>query len=117
MHRFLWEVPFRVFMRKNFIFTNKKHSSRAIMATILGIISIAALIAVVFMTYMSAGEAPVGYGVTGLLATVFSIIGLGLGIVTFQDRQYYRVFPVLGIGLNLIALGAVSLILYVGANL
>ena len=87
------------------------------MATILGIISIAALVIVVFLTYMSAGEAPVGYGVTGLLATIFSAIGLGLSIVTFQDKQYYRVFPVLGIGLNLIALGGVSLILYVGANL
>lgn len=87
------------------------------MATILGIISIASLAIVVFLTYMSAGEAPVGYGVTGLLATVFSAIGLGLSIVTFQDRQYYRVFPVLGIGFNLIALGGVSLILYVGANL
>lgn len=104
-------------MRKNLVFTNKKHSNRAIMATILGIISIAALVTVVFMTYMSAGDAPAGYGVTGLFATVFSSIGLGLSIVTFQDRQYYRVFPVLGIGLNLIALGGVSLILYVGANL
>lgn len=87
------------------------------MATILGIISIASLVIVVFLTYVSVGEAPVGYGVTGLLATVFSAIGLGLSIVTFQDKQYYRVFPILGIGLNLIALGGVSLILYVGANL
>ena len=87
------------------------------MATILGIISIASLVIVVFLTYISAGEAPLGYGITGLLATVFSVIGLGLSIVTFQDRQFYRVFPVLGIGLNLIALGGISLILYVGANL
>ena len=58
-----------------------------------------------------------GYGFTGLLATVFSMVGLGLGIVTFQDKSYYRVFPVLGMGLNLAALGGISLILYAGANL
>jgi len=104
-------------MKKNYIFTNKRHSNRAIMATILGIISLASLGIVLFMTYRSAGEAAVGFGFTGLLATVFSLIGLGLGIVTFRDKNYYRLFPVLGTILNLAALGGISLILYVGANM
>ncbi len=87
------------------------------MATILGIISLASLGIVLFMTYRSAGEAAVGFGFTGLLATVFSVVGLGLGIVTFQNKNYYRLFPVLGTLLNLAALGGISLILYVGANM
>lgn len=103
-------------MKKNFIFTNKKHSNRAIMATILGIISLVSLGIVLFMTYRRAGEAETGFGFTGLLATVFSIIGLGLGVVTVQNRNYYRLFPVLGTLLNLAALGGISLILYAGAN-
>lgn len=104
-------------MKKNYIFTNKKHSNRAIMATILGIISLASLGIVLFMTYRSAGEAEVGFGFTGLLAMVFSVIGLGLGIVTFQNKNYYRLFPVLGILLNLAVLGGISLILYIGVNM
>lgn len=87
------------------------------MATILGIISLASLGIVVFMTYRRAGEAAVGFGFTGLFVTIFSMIGLGLGIVTFQNKNYYRLFPVLGILLNLAALGGISLILYVGANM
>lgn len=87
------------------------------MATILGIISLTSLGIVLFMTYRSAGEAAVGFGFTGLLATIFSTIGLGLGIVTFQDKNYYRVFSVLGTLLNLAALGGISLILYAGANM
>lgn len=87
------------------------------MATILGIISLASLGIVLFMTYRSAGEAEVGFGFTGLLATVFSVIGLGLGIVTFQNKNYYRLFPVLGILLNLVVLGGISLIIYIGANM
>ena len=87
------------------------------MATILGIISLASLGTVLFMTYRRAGEAAVGFGFTGLLATIFSMIGLGLGIVTFQNKNYYRLFPVLGILLNLATLGSISLILYVGANM
>lgn len=104
-------------MRKSYIFTNKKHSNRAIMATILGIISLVSMGIVLFLTYRNDGEAAAGFGVTGLLAMVFSVIGLGMGIVTLRDKSYYRLFPVLGTALNLAALGGISLILYVGANL
>lgn len=87
------------------------------MATILGVISLASLGIVLFMTYRNEGEATVGFGFTGLLATIFSAVGLGLGIVTVQNKGYYRVFPVLGTLLNLAALGGISLILYLGANM
>lgn len=87
------------------------------MATILGVISLASLGIVLFMTYRRAGEAKMGFGFTGLLATIFSIIGLGMGIVTIQNKNYYRLFPVLGTLLNLAALGGISLILYAGANM
>lgn len=87
------------------------------MAAILGIISLAALGVVVFRAYRSAGESAVGYGFTGLFATLFSLVGLGLGIATARDKDCYRLFPVLGIILNMAALGSVSLILYAGAKL
>ena len=87
------------------------------MATILGIISLASLGIVVFMSYRNAGEAEVGFGFTGFLATIFSMAGLGLGIVTFRDKGYYRLFPILGTLLNLAALAGIGFILYVGANL
>ena len=103
--------------RKGYIFTSKRHSNRAVMATILGIISLAALGTVVFRSYLDAGETTVSYGFTGFLATLFSFVGLCMGIVTVKEKDYYRLFPVLGILLNLLALGSVSLILYAGANL
>lgn len=98
--------------RRNYIFTNKKHSHRAIMSTILGIISTASLGTVVYLTYLADGAAKVGYGVTGLLATIFSVVGLVLGIVTVRDKTYYRLFPWLGVILNLVALGTIGLVLY-----
>lgn len=103
--------------RRNYIFTNKKHSQRAIMSTILGMISTISLGIVVYLTYLRNGEATVGYGVTGLLATIFSIIGLMLGILTVRVKEYYRLFPWLGIILNLIALGCISFLLYWGSML
>lgn len=103
--------------RRNYIFTNKKHSQRAIMSAILGMISTISLGIVVYLTYLHNGEATVGYGVTGLLATIFSIIGLTLGILTVRVKEYYRLFPWLGIVLNLIALGSISFMLYWGSML
>ncbi len=87
------------------------------MSVILGIISLASLVTVVFFSYRNGGEAAVKYGFTGVLAMVFSLVGMVLGVLTMSDKNYYRIFPVLGTLLNLIALGGVSLILYAGVNL
>lgn len=103
--------------RKGYIFTNKRHSEKAIMAAILGIISLASVGIVVFLSYSSNGEAPTGYGVTGVLATIFSLIGLILGVTTVREPERYHFFPWLGIILNVLSLAGISLILYVGVNL
>lgn len=87
------------------------------MSVILGIISLAALVTVIVFSYRSGGEASVKYGVTGVLAMIFSLVGVVLGVLTACDRSYYRFFPVLGVILNVMALGGVSLILYAGVNL
>lgn len=101
--------------KRNYIFTNKKHSHRAIMSVILGSISMISMLIVVYMTYKQDGEANAGYGVTGLLATLFSIVGLLLGIITAQEKVYYRLFPWLGIVLNTLVLAGIALILYMGS--
>ena len=100
--------------RKNYIFTNKKHSERAIMSTILGIISIISLGTVVYLSYRRGGDALNGYGATGFLATIYSLVGLGLGIVSLREKDYFRFFPWLGTVLNTLALGMISFLLYFG---
>lgn len=100
--------------RRNYIFTNKRNSDKAIMGMILGIISNVSLGIVIYMTYLRNGEAQNGYGVTGLLATVFSFIGLILGIVTLRDKNKFQLFPWLAIILNVLALAIISFILYLG---
>lgn len=84
------------------------------MSTILGAISLCSLLFVVYLTYKAGGEAPNGYGMTGLLATLFSFIGLILGILTVRENVYYRFFAVLGLILNILCLVCISLILYLG---
>ncbi len=103
--------------RKGYIFTNKRHSNRGLMSVILGIISLASLGAVVFLSYRNGGAAKTGFGFTGVLAFLFSLTGEILGVLTVQDKGYYRLFPALGTFLNFLALAGIVLILYAGANL
>ncbi|MCM1097782.1 MAG: DUF6142 family protein [Ruminococcus flavefaciens] len=100
-------------MKRKYIYTDKRHSNRAVMSTILGILSNVSLAVVIYLSFQKSGEIPAGYGFTGLFAVIFSLIGLVLGVVTVKDKAYYRIFPCLGILLNLTALGVSALIVYV----
>lgn len=103
--------------RSGYIFTNKFHSSRAIMSTLLGVISTVSLVTVICLTYVRGGEAAVSYGLTGLLATLMSVTGLILGILTALEKDRYRLFPALGILTNFIALAIAVLIVCLGVGL
>ena len=87
------------------------------MSVILGIISLISLAIVMFFAYRNSEEVRFNHGMAALLATVYSIIGLVLGLVTVQSKEYNKLFPVLGILLNGVVLVGVGLILYVGGNL
>ena len=80
------------------------------MSTILGGISLVSLGIVTYLSYSQGGVMHGGYGVTGVLATIYSLIGLILGILTLREKDIYRIFPVLGTILNVVALGGVSCI-------
>lgn len=97
--------------RKNYIFTNRRHSKRAIMATILGIISNGSLVIVLYLSYLSGGAVPLSYGLTGLLAAAFSVAGLILGVVAASDKDTFKFFPVMGTILNLAALGILVMLI------
>ena len=102
--------------RKNsYMFTNKNHSEKGIMATILGIISLVTLGYVIVMSYWSAGDIPRQYGTAALLVTIYALVGAGIGIVSRTERDKFYFFSYLGIILNVLALMAVSAILYAGA--
>lgn len=85
------------------------------MGVVLGVISLVSLAAAVFLSYRGDGAYEVRLGLVGILATIYSVVGLLLGIVTAFEKDYYRLFSVVGIVLNLFSLAGVGLILYMGA--
>ncbi len=100
--------------KKHYIFTNKNYSEKSIMSTILGVISLGALFAAVYFTFLAGGEAMVGYGVTGLLAAVFSVTGLILGIMSKLEKDRFYLFSYIGIVTNLLAIVSIGYMIYLG---
>ena len=100
---------------KRYKFTNKKHPEKGIMSAVLGVISLVSVWMAVYQTFLARGEAAANMGVVGLMITVFSIIGVVLGYISKKEQDKYMFFPYMGMILNVLALGCISVILYAGA--
>lgn len=100
---------------KNYIFTNKTFSLKAIMAVLLGIIGIASIVIAVVFSYSRGGEATLEYGSVVLLCLFYGFAGLILSIISKKEPDKYYFLSYLGMVLNIIVIGMVSFILYAGA--
>ena len=100
---------------KKYKFTNKKHPEKGIMSAILGVISLVSVWMAVYQTFLARGEATTNMGVVGLMITIFSGTGVVLGYISKKEQDKYMFFPYVGMILNIIALGCISVILYAGA--
>lgn len=87
------------------------------MSTILGVISLATLAYAIVMSYLRAGNIPRQYGAAALLVMIFAFVGIALGVVSKTERDKFYLFTYIGITLNVLALGVISVILYAGAYL
>lgn len=103
--------------KKSYMFTNRRHSKKAIMSTVFGVLCTVSMMIVIVMSYIRDGNVPAGYGFTGLFAAFLSLAGLMLGIFAVRETDRFKLFGWLGILLNGIGLGIVSGVLYVAAYL
>lgn len=103
--------------KKNYMFTNRRHSQKAIMSTVFGVLCTVSLVVVICLSYIRNGDVPAGYGYTGVFATVLSLVGLLLGVLAVREPDRFRLFGWLGILFNSASLGMISGILYIAAYL
>lgn len=97
-------------------FTNKKHPLKGSMAFVLGVISLAAILLAIYLTFMAHGVAEKQYGTVVLVSILFSITGLVMAIMSLMEQEIYRFFPIGGVLLNTLSIVLAGFILYLGVN-
>ena len=70
----------------------------------------------VHLTYLNGGTAFMQYGAVVLLAMIYAAAGLALGIRSLTEKDIFRVFPIIGILLNVVTMAASGIILYLGVS-
>lgn len=106
----------RIFGRAGYIFTDKKNPKWGIMSAILGLIAAVSISLAVHLTYLNKGTALMQYGAVVILAMVYAAAGLALGIRSLTEKDIFRIFPVIGILLNSLAVTAGGIIWYLGVG-
>ncbi len=96
------------------MFTDNRHPEKGVMSAILGVISVSALIVAVVYTYRDGGQAQIRYAAAAFVAAIFSVVGLILGIMSRFERDIFKLFPNMGILLNLMSIIFVVFILFLG---
>ena len=97
--------------RERYVFTDKKHPERGIMSTVLGALSVFTIIYAVYLSFLNGGQALDKYAVAVLLCVIYSISGIVLGIMSEMERDIFKLFPNLGIVLNVVALIGIGTLL------
>ena len=103
--------------KKDYIFTNKKHSKKAIMSTVLSVIAVVSIIIAIYLSYVNKGMKNPRYGAACVLSMIFAFVGIGLGVAGRMEKDRFYLFCYLGIFFGLAAIGLISIILYAGALL
>jgi len=100
--------------RKGYIFTNKDNALKGIMSTILGVIGIITLVLVIYYSFKQKGIVSDRSAAAALLITAFSLTGIVLAAIGLFEKEKFHLFPALGLILNAITIGIISLIIYLG---
>lgn len=95
-------------------FSVKETRLSTVFGTALGFISVVTVVLLLYLTFSSGGEASVSYAFAGMLASIFSVVGVVLSILCINDHYQHHFWGWIGIITNSIALLSMAGILYLG---
>lgn len=99
---------------RKYIYSNKKHTEKGIFSTILSLLSFIALLLMMILSYAYGGDISASFGAVAFLCTLFSAIGIILGVIGKNEPEKFYLFAYIGIVWNVVDLFIVSAILYAG---
>lgn len=100
--------------KRDYIYSNKKHTLKGIFSTVLAAISFFTQVFLTVMSYTKHGEISESFGATAFMCTLFSGIGILVGLAGKKDFDCYYVFANVGICWNVLNLFISSAFLYAG---
>lgn len=100
--------------KRKYVYSNKKHTEKGIFSTILAVISGVALTFLIVMSYRNKGIISGSYGATAFLCTLFSAVGILLGVMGKNEEDKFYLFAYIGIIWNIVDILFVSVILHAG---
>lgn len=89
--------------RRSYKFTEKKHSKRAIAIWVMAMLTLAAYLAFVFLSYRAAGQLSAYYGGFGVLIMLAAVVVFGLSFTVLNEENYFQLFPRLALITSLLS--------------
>lgn len=77
-------------------FSNKKHSVGGVMATLMGVASIALFVIAVMESFSARGDGGTIVGSLAMLSLAFSVFGLITGLLSYREVDRYTTFSLSG---------------------
>lgn len=77
-------------------FAEKKHSMNGIVSTVLGGVSLAFLLAMVYASYYMRGDAGLYVGGFGVAGMILSLAGFIIGVMSFSEKNIRYKYPKIG---------------------
>lgn len=100
--------------KSGYMFTNKKHSQRGMLSSVLGAISLVSIVLAIVLSYKAKGAMNARYGLATLFAFCIAIGGLVQGVRAKMEKDVFLLFPVFGIVSNTLVILMGMFILYSG---
>ncbi len=100
--------------RRKYLFTSRNQSSKGIMSSVCGLISLISFIVVVMAVLKAGGSTGPRQGAVGFVSCLFSVAGTVLGIMSILEPDKFRFFPRFGLTTSLLSLIAWGGIIYAG---
>lgn len=88
----------------NYKFTEKTHSAKGILGLVLAILSIILGIVMIVISFENGGNGTIYLGSGGVLSLLIALTAFAFAIISMQEEERYRLFPVAATVTSVVAL-------------
>lgn len=79
--------------RRSYKFTEKTHSKKAVAVWMTALLTLAAYLDFVYLSYRAAGQLSAYYGGFGVMIMLVAVVALGMSFTTLNEEDSFQLFP------------------------